>query len=447
MVLVVKHRPLCAQDALFNVEQYNYINYLATRKNIPHVVITGRVGSGKNTLARHFIKEIYGGVGNIHEKKYNVPNSSGEVTPVSVEQSEHYIVIVPTSNNFDRYILETIIKEYVQVGCVDFFKKQRGFKTVMIMNTETLSHPSQSILRCVMEDYVEYCRFIFVCNDLSKIIDPVRSRCTLINMHPPSQQELEKLVDRVCLLENIHIKYEEKQVMIRCARASSPDTTGVNEVFWQLEARKRGVPDNSDGLEELAEELLESVTCSVKSVLNSQVEKAGHQILCIFNISPTANVQDFKDAIFSNLYQVGKFKSFISHYRQDSSTRCVLSLELPMHSYTTCTELSVVNSIDFAVDYLCNFNHINKFITLCDRHIWSGVTSIIATMYDASRVLNYLCHRLTERIGKPQLCSKLWEEAARIDFNICWARRKVIIHTNAYISHAMKMIMDDGGVY
>jgi replication factor C small subunit len=68
---------------------------------------------------------------------------------------------------------------------------------------------AQNSLRNMMEEYSENCFFILTANDLNKIIEPIRSRCVLVNFERPNKKEIIGRLEYICQEEKIEADIED----------------------------------------------------------------------------------------------------------------------------------------------------------------------------------------------------------------------------------------------
>jgi replication factor C subunit 3/5 len=88
--------------------------------------------------------------------------------------------------NYDRVVVQELLKEVAQTQQVDMGAKQR-FKVVVINEADHLTRDAQAALRRTMEKYSPNLRLILLANSTSNIIAPIRSRCLLIRVAAPSE--------------------------------------------------------------------------------------------------------------------------------------------------------------------------------------------------------------------------------------------------------------------
>ena len=110
---------------------------------------------------------------------------------------------------YDRIVIQEILKEIAQTQQVDLNAKQR-FKglylpsvpahllkillippeVVIINEADSLSRDAQAALRRTMEKYMSNLRIILCANSTSKLIAPIKSRCLLMRVAAPNQEEV-----------------------------------------------------------------------------------------------------------------------------------------------------------------------------------------------------------------------------------------------------------------
>ena len=73
-----------------------------------------------------------------------------------------------------------------------------------------MQHGAQQALRRIIELYSYNTRFIFICNDITEIIEPIQSRCCIFKFNKLDNQDIKKIAEDICI--NEHVKYDEKGI-------------------------------------------------------------------------------------------------------------------------------------------------------------------------------------------------------------------------------------------
>ena len=109
---------------------------------------------------------------------------------VNIVSSNYHIELTPSdAGNYDRLVIQDILKEIAQTQNVDLNAK-RKFKVVVINEADSLSRDAQSALRRTMEKYMGNLRLVLCATSTSKILGPIRSRCLLLRVGAPSDDEV-----------------------------------------------------------------------------------------------------------------------------------------------------------------------------------------------------------------------------------------------------------------
>ena len=88
---------------------------------------------------------------------------------------------------------------------------RRGLKRCIFMDEfDGMLKPSQNALRNIMETYSKNCFFILTCNYIEKVIEPIQSRCVVIDISKPDRDRIKEKILNICSKENMtinNIKY------------------------------------------------------------------------------------------------------------------------------------------------------------------------------------------------------------------------------------------------
>ena len=284
MFLIDKYTPKVLDDAFFHGELLNMLKTMSTDESIPHMIFYGPPGSGKKTIINLFLEMIYDkDVHQLEDCVYKVVGSGNKITEVVVKQSNYHIIIEPNNNNFDRYLIQDIVKEYAKRIPLDVFKTKKVFKTVLINCVDNLSYYAQTSLRRTMEKYSGTCRFIMWCRSLSRVIDPLKSRCLCFRVASPTYAELFEWVLTVCAYENIKLSLKDNIKIVEEAKGN------IKFALWNIELLRSGLFGKNMYLQTVKQ--ISDLICEVK-IDNLQTIRTLLYNVMITNVSSTEIIKD-----------------------------------------------------------------------------------------------------------------------------------------------------------
>ena len=214
----------------FHKDIFKKLEKISKDDSLPHIIFYGNPGTGKKTLINIFLEMIFDdSIYKLDDSKYTIMSSGNNESEVVIKQSDHHIIIEPNNTNFDRYLIQEIVKEYAKKYPLCIFEKSRKFKTVQINYLDNLSYYAQTSLRRTIEKYSKTCRFIMWCYSLSKVIEPLRSRCLCIHVPTQTDDQLYKWMYNICCLEKIKIKSS----IIESILAKS--NGNLKSILWKLD--------------------------------------------------------------------------------------------------------------------------------------------------------------------------------------------------------------------
>ncbi|QEU61716.1 Rfc5 [Kluyveromyces lactis] len=207
---VDKYRPKTLQSLSYNEELTNQL-YSLTRQpqDLPHLLFYGPNGAGKKTRCMALLQEIFGS--GVYKLKIDVRQfvtPSNRKLELNVVSSPYHLEITPSDiGNNDRVVIQELIKEVAQMEQVDFQDSKDGlahrYKCVIINEADSLTRDAQAALRRTMEKYSGNIRLIMLCDSMSSIIAPIKSRCLLVRVPSPSLQETVSILQDCCSKEKI----------------------------------------------------------------------------------------------------------------------------------------------------------------------------------------------------------------------------------------------------
>jgi len=320
----------------FHKDIYTKLKKISEDSGLPHIIFYGNPGSGKKTMINLFLEMIFDkSIYKLDDSKYTVFSSGNIENEVIVKQSDHHLIIEPNNNNFDRYLIQDIVKEYAKKYPLYIYEKNRNFKTVQINNLDNLSYYAQTSLRRTVEKYSRTCRFVMWCYSLSKVIEPLRSRCLCIHVPTQDSSDLIEWTFNIASLENINLKCNTLNYIVESSNGN------LKDILWKLDLYKY---------------------CNK---VQNEYQKA--LLLLINEIIEDGNIEIIRDYIY---------KMLITNISSNSIIKDVLSIILlKINNYKNSNELST-KIIDYASKFEYRLSKGRRDII----HIEAFMMSIIDTL-------------------------------------------------------------------
>jgi replication factor C subunit 3/5 len=211
-----------------------YSNY----ESMPNLLIHGPPGCGKHTLIKLLLNDIFDdSINDVFTEKYFIKGYGNTVVDVDIEQSKYHLIIEPNNTGLDKYLIQEIVKEYAKKKIINISYNKFPFRVVLINNIDNLHYYAQTSLRCTMEKYHKTCRFILCGSQISKIIEPIKSRCLDVRISSPSKDDMLNLI--------YHILLNEKKLLSRKKIDKIIDSGELNikRTIWILEMSLFGIKD------------------------------------------------------------------------------------------------------------------------------------------------------------------------------------------------------------
>ena len=176
---VEKYRPDNLDTYIGNDHLKSKVSAYLESGDLPHLLLFGKAGTGKTTLAKILVKNI--------ECDYLYINASDE-------------------NNVET--VRTKVKNFAStMGFKDY-------KIIILDECDYITPNAQAALRNLMETFSKHCRFILTCNFVERIIDPIQSRCQSFQIVPPSKKEVAIHIHDILLKENVMSDMKDLKVLI-----------------------------------------------------------------------------------------------------------------------------------------------------------------------------------------------------------------------------------------
>jgi replication factor C small subunit len=171
---VEKYRPQVLKEYIGNELLKEKVQTYLDNNDVPHLLLYGKAGTGKTTLAKIIAQTI--------ECDYMVINASDE-------------------NNVET--VRTKVKNFASGAGF------KGMKIIILDEFDYMTPNAQAILRNLMETFSRHTRFVLTCNYHEKIIEPILSRCQTFAVNPPSKKEVAVHVSEILTKEGIQFDIKD----------------------------------------------------------------------------------------------------------------------------------------------------------------------------------------------------------------------------------------------
>jgi len=227
LLWVEKYRPKTLSDCILPVDLTTIFNGMIKEGTIPNMMLYGKAGTGKTTVARALAHDL---------------------------KADSIVINCSEDNGIDT--LRTKIRNYCSTVSLN------GELKIVILDEFDYANAQsiQPALRGAIEEFASTCRFIMTCNYKNRIIDPLHSRCTGIDFTVPNSEKAQVASDILkrieFILTNEKIPYD-KQVLVNVIKKHFPDVRRIiNELQRYSSSGKIDVGILAQGSTESYKELL-----------------------------------------------------------------------------------------------------------------------------------------------------------------------------------------------
>ena len=194
-IWVEKYRPQTIEDCILPQNIKKTFKEFLNKGEIPNMLLAGPPGIGKTTVAKALCNEL--GV------DFYVINGSDE----------------------GRF-LDTVRNNAKNFASTVSLSSEAKHKVIIIDEADNTSNDVQLLLRAFIEEFAGNCRFIFTCNYKNKILEPLHSRCAVVDFSIKGKEKQEvaasffKRLNRILEKEGIET---DKKVLVELINKHFPD--------------------------------------------------------------------------------------------------------------------------------------------------------------------------------------------------------------------------------
>jgi DNA polymerase III delta prime subunit len=184
-LLTEKYRPQVIEDCILPDETKKSFKEFVEKGEIPNLLLAGPPGIGKTTIAKALCNEL---------------------------GADYYVINGSDEGRF----LDTVRNQAKNFASTVSLSGSAKHKVIIIDEADNTGNDVQLLLRANIEAFYNNCRFIFTCNYKNKIIEPLHSRCAVIDFTIKGKQRTQLAGNFFKRLQSIldqeKIEYDQKVV-------------------------------------------------------------------------------------------------------------------------------------------------------------------------------------------------------------------------------------------
>ena len=223
---VEKYRPSKLSEIVNQTEIIGSLEALIKDPtDMPHLMFSGSAGVGKTTTALCIARQILGE----YSKDYTLELNASDERGIGMVREK--------VKKFSRY-----------AGMVE-----APFKIIILDEADEMTSDAQTALRRIIEDTAKYCRFILIANNISKIIDPIQSRCATFKFTSIPEEDMINHLENIAKKEKVKTDkkglkaiYDYSEGDLRHAINLMQATASIGEISEENVKSSAGLTKTSD---------------------------------------------------------------------------------------------------------------------------------------------------------------------------------------------------------
>jgi replication factor C subunit 3/5 len=193
---ISKYKPYFIHDFCIDDKLQTVLKTLLEINNL-NILLIGNSSSGKTSMLYAVIREYYK-----LKKEDSLP--------------ENNILFVNNLKEQGIQYFRNEMKTFCQTHSAIHGKK----KLVIIDDIDSINEQSQQVFRNYIDKYKHNIHFISVCSNIQKVIESIQSRLHIIQLTPPTNDQIKVIMNKIVEAEKIEIDEESKEYILMLSLGS-----------------------------------------------------------------------------------------------------------------------------------------------------------------------------------------------------------------------------------
>ncbi|TPX58209.1 hypothetical protein SpCBS45565_g08052 [Spizellomyces sp. 'palustris'] len=225
---IEKYRPKDMNDISSQEEVVAVLKKTLESQNLPHLLFYGPPGTGKTSTILALARELYG------------PELiKDRVLELNASDERGIDVIRSKVKNFARTTVSGSANGY----------PSPPYKIIILDEADSMTQDAQSALRRTMETYSNITRFCLICNYISRIIQPLASRCAKFRFKPLDTTSTKQRIEDICRNESVNCPPETLDHLVRVSEGDMRRSIMLLQSAYRL---YQSDPITKDAMSEIA---------------------------------------------------------------------------------------------------------------------------------------------------------------------------------------------------
>ncbi|KAF9065274.1 P-loop containing nucleoside triphosphate hydrolase protein [Rhodocollybia butyracea] len=187
---VEKYRPKTIDDVSAQDHTVAVLRKTLTSTNLPHMLFYGPPGTGKTSTILALARQLFG-----------PDNFRSRVLELNASDERGISIVRDKVKNFARQTprAQAVSSDGKEYPCPPY-------KIIILDEADSMTQDAQGALRRIMETYARITRFCLVCNYVTRIIEPLTSRCSKFRFTPLDHSSSSTRIAHIASEEGIHLE-------------------------------------------------------------------------------------------------------------------------------------------------------------------------------------------------------------------------------------------------